>query len=157
MFEECRIEGGPELTSGKISPYYYDFDLLGSRATLDYAEQLAELIPETLRDEIDFVATPIIGGIELAFVVAGILKKPRVKVLTVEKRTRGPEFSAKKYLIVDDVVSSGQAVAKVQNILGDNICVGVAALIFRGEKEPENLALFYLEKKEVECSKTICL
>lgn len=150
MFEECRIKEDHELTSGKSSPYYYDFDLLSSAATIEYAEQLAELIPETLRDEIDFIATPIIGGIELAFVVAGILNKPRVKVLTVENRTRGPEFSKKKYLIVDDVVSSGQAIAKVQKILGDNICMGAVALIFRGEKEPEGLDLFYLEKKEVE-------
>ncbi|KKN88804.1 hypothetical protein LCGC14_0244110 [marine sediment metagenome] len=150
MFEECRIKEDHELTSGRSSPYYYDFDLLDSRATTEYAEQLAELIPETLRDEIDFIATPIIGGIELAFVVAGILNKPRVKVLTLENRTRGPGFSKKKYLIVDDVVSSGQAVAKVQKILGDNICMGAAALIFRGEKEPEGLDFFYLEKKEVE-------
>jgi orotate phosphoribosyltransferase len=150
MFEECRIEEKHELTSGKSSPYYYDFDLLSSKETLNYAEKLADLIPDSLRDEIDFIATPIIGGIELAFVVAGALDKPRVKVLTVEARTRGPEFSGKNYLIVDDVVSSGQAIAKVQTILGDNICVGAAALIFRGEKEPEGLALFYLEKKEVE-------
>jgi orotate phosphoribosyltransferase len=150
MFEECCIEEEHELTSGKSSPYYYDFDLLSSRETLDYAEKLADLLPESLRNEIDFVATPIIGGIELAFVVAGILKKPRVKVLTVEERTRGPKFTGKKYLIVDDVVSSGQAISKVQTILGDNFCVGAAALIFRGEKEPEDLAFFYLEKKEVE-------
>lgn len=150
MFEECRLEIEKELTSGKKSPYYYDFDLLSSSAMVCYAEKLVELLPAYLIAEIDFVATPIIGGIELAFVVAGILKKPRVKVLTVEKRTRGPEFSGKKYLIVDDVVSSGQAVSKVQNILGDNTCIGVASLIFRGEKEPENLDLFYLEQKEIE-------
>jgi orotate phosphoribosyltransferase len=82
--------------------------------------------------------------------VAEIFNKPRVKVLTMENRTRGPEFSKKKYLIVDDVVSSGQAISKVQKILGDNTCMGAVALIFRGEKDPEGLDLFYLEKKEVE-------
>lgn len=153
MFEECRIEGEFSLSSGKKSPYYYDFDLLSSEATLDYAALLVKLIPDAVRAGIDFVATPILGGIELAFVVAGILGKPRVKVLTVEGRTRGPVFSGKKYLIVDDVISSGQAVNKVRTILGDNVCVGVVALIFRGQSGadlPKEFPTFYLEKKEPE-------
>lgn len=153
MFEECRLEGEFSLSSGKKSPYYYDFDLLSSEATVDYAALLVKLIPDEVRAKIDFVATPILGGIELAFVVAGILGKPRVKVLTVEWRTRGPVFSGKKYLIVDDVISSGQAVNKVRKILGDNECVGVVALIFRGPSEndlPKEFPTFYLEKKEPE-------
>ncbi len=153
MFEECRIKGEFDLSSGKKSPYFYDFDLLSSEATMEYAYALAELIPAQLRSEIDFLATPILGGIEIAYVIGGILGKPRVKVLTVEERTRGPVFEGKKYLIVDDVISSGQAVNKVINILPDNLCIGVAAFIFRGASEAslcKAFPMYYLEQKEVE-------
>jgi orotate phosphoribosyltransferase len=153
VFEECRIEGEHDLSSGKKSEFYYDFDLLSSEDVMEYAYALAELIPTQLRSEIDFIATPILGGIEVAYVIAGILGKPRVKVLTVEERTRGPVFTDKKYLIVDDVVSSGQAVNKVINILPDNLCIGVAAFIFRGASEAslcKAFPMFYLEQKEVE-------
>ncbi len=153
MFEECRLEGEFELSSGKKSPIYYDFDLLSSDATIEYAAKLADLIPKSLRNEIDFVATPILGGIEIAFVIAGILSVPRVKVLTVEERLRGPAFRGKKFLIVDDVISSGRAMNKViYNLIG-NTCVGAAAFIFRGTSE-ESLCkafpLLYLERKEPE-------
>jgi orotate phosphoribosyltransferase len=153
MFEECRIKGEHDLSSGKKSPYFYDFDLLSSEDTMEYAYALAELIPSQLRGEIDFIATPILGGIEIAYVIAGIFGKPRVKVLTVEERTRGPVFEGKNYLIVDDVISSGQAVNKVINILGGNLCVGVAAFIFRGADEAsmcKAFPMYYLEQKEVE-------
>lgn len=153
MFEECRLEGEFELSSGKKSPYYYDFDLLSSDATIEYAAKLAELLPKNVTEEVDFVATPILGGIEIAFVIAGILGKPRVKVLTVEERTRGPVFTGKKYLIVDDVVSSGQAVSKVINILSDNTCIGIAAFVFRGPPMgslPMAVPTFFLDFKEPE-------
>ena len=108
MFEECRLKGDFELTSGKKTPYFYDFDLLSSGDTVEYAAKMAAMLPQELRDQIDFVATPILGGIELAFVVAGILGKPRVKVLTLEGQIRGPVITGKKYLIVDDVISTCQ-------------------------------------------------
>jgi orotate phosphoribosyltransferase len=153
VFEECRVKGEHDLSSGKKSPFYYDFDLLSSEDVMEYAYALAELIPTQLRSEIDFIATPILGGIEVAYVIAGILGKPRVKVLTVEERTRGPVFTGKKYLIVDDVISSGQAVNKVINILSENICIGTAAFIFRGASEAslcKAFPMYYLEQKEVE-------
>ncbi len=153
MFEECRIKGEFDLSSGKKSPYFYDFDLLSSEALMEYSAKLVALIPKSLKREIDFVATPILGGIEISFVVAGALKVPRVKVLTVEKRTRGPVFTNKKYLIVDDVISSGQAVNKVIDILSDNVCIGTAAFVFRGTSEEtlvKSFPMYYLEQKEVE-------
>ena len=153
MFEECRLEGDFTLTSGKKSPIFYDFDLLSSKETMEYGVQMAELLPESLIEEIDFVATPILGGIELAFVVAGILDKPRVKVLTVEKRIRGPIIPGGRYLIVDDVISTTQTLEKVIDICRPNICVGAVALMFRGtsrEDLTEDFPIFYLERKEPE-------
>jgi orotate phosphoribosyltransferase len=154
MFEECRIkdtEGARfVLSSGKTSPYFYDFDLLSSEETMWYAAQLAGLIPKFLVSEIDFIATPVMGGIEIAYTVAGILDKPRVKVLTAENYTRGPKFSGKNYLIVDDVLSTGQAVEKVRKVLGGNVCIGVATFIFRGKELPSGFPCYYLERKERE-------
>ncbi len=154
MFEECRIKDTAGavfvLSSGKKSPYFYDFDLLSSKETVRYATQLAALIPKSLVAEIDFVATPVMGGIEIAYTVAGLLNKPRVKVLTAEHYTRGPKFSGKKYLFVDDVLSTGQALEKTRKIIGDNICVGVATFIFRGKELPTDFPCYYLDRKERE-------
>ncbi len=151
MFEECRLEGSFVLSSGRSSPVFYDFDLLNTKETADYAKLLVEQVPKELLDTVDFIASPALGGIELGFLVAFALNKPRVKIDTLGK-VRGPEFKHQKYLIVDDVITSYQAVNKVRNALGTNECVGAAAFIFRGFSKdiPKEFPTFYLARKEPE-------
>ncbi|KKK60259.1 hypothetical protein LCGC14_3026130, partial [marine sediment metagenome] len=78
--------------------------LLNTKETADYAKLLVEQVPKELLDTVDFIASPALGGIELGFLVAFALNKPRVKIDTLGK-VRGPEFKHQKYLIVDDVIT----------------------------------------------------
>ena len=156
MFEECRLEGEFTLSSGRKSTIFYDFDLLDTRETADYAKQLADQLPRELVDQIDFIATPALGGVEIAFLVAFALNKPRVKIDT-RGFIRGPEFKSQRYLVVDDAISTYQAVNRVREILGENRCVGAAAFIYRGLSRDlsDDIPTFYLAHKESEAEEGI--
>lgn len=151
MFEECRLEGDFTLSSGRRSSVFYDFDLLSTEETVRYSKLLVSEIPKSLIARADFIASPALGGIELGFLMAFSLNKPRVKV---DKKgfVRGPEFRAQRYIIVDDVITTYKAVNRVREALGDNICIGAASFIFRGYSTdvPSEFPTFYLARKEPE-------
>ncbi len=152
MFEECRLEGDFTLSSGRQSNTFYDFDLLQPREAADYVEKLVREVPEELWDQIDFVASPALGGIIPGFLAAFAKQKPFV-IVDKEGKTRGPQFSTGKYLIVDDVITSFQSANVVQAALPGMEAVGVVAYIFRGlrsdlDKRP--CPTFYLARKELE-------
>ena len=151
MFNECRLEGQFSLSSGRESEVFYDFDLLSTEETASYAKLLVDQLPEEVVAKVDFIASPALGGIELAFLVAFALNKPRVKI---DKKglVRGPEFQGQRFLVVDDVITSYQAVNRVREALAGNQCVGAAAFIYRGfSKElSKEFPTIYLAQKEIE-------
>ena len=149
IFDECLLQGNFTLSSNRETSVFYDFDLLTAKETAEYAKLLVDKLPKSLLEGLDFIATPAIGGIELAFLVAFALDKPRVKI-DKEGKVRGPEFLGQNYLIVDDVISSYQAAYKVQRSLSDNNCIGAASFIFRGVSEDADIPTFYLARKEIE-------
>ena len=154
MFEECRLEGSFVLSSGNTSDVFYDFDLLTPREAAEYVEQLLrQMGPVFNWDEVDFIATPAMGGIVPAFLAAFAKDKPLV-IIDKGDNVRGPEFSTGNYLIVDDVITSFGAVNRVIKTLGrDCNCIGVAAYIFRGSHEDLNkqdFTSYYLARKEQE-------
>lgn len=152
MFEECRLEGDFTLSSGRKSGVFYDFDLLQPREAANYAERLVREVPEDLWDEIDFVASPALGGIVPGFLVAFAKQKPFV-IIDKEGKVRGPQFSTGRYLIVDDVITSFQAANTVRGALQGMETVGVVAYIFRGsyaDLEKQDYPAFFLARKEQE-------
>jgi orotate phosphoribosyltransferase len=153
MFEECRVEGDFTLSSGRKSNVFYDFDLLNPREISEYVEQLLrQMDPVFDWSEVDFIAAPAMGGIIPAFLVSFAKDKPLV-TLDKENKLRGPAFSAGKFLIVDDVITSFKAANRVVNALPESKCLGVAAYIFRGSYEDlnkQNYPAFFLARKEQE-------
>ncbi len=151
MFNECRLEGEFTLTSGRKSTVFYDFDLLSTAETASYAKLLVDQLPKQLVNQIDFIASPALGGIEIAFLVAFALNKPRVKI-DKTGAVRGPEFEGQRFLVVDDVITSYQAVNRVCDALGNNQCVGAAAFVYRGLSKDLNTKFptIYLAHKEPE-------
>ncbi len=152
MFEECRLEGDFKLSSGRKSPYFYDFDLLSPEETAEYAKRLVDELPKGLLKGVDFIAAPAVGGIAIGFLVAFALNK-RLVIIDKDSNPRGTEFRASRYLIVDDVVTTFQAVQRVEEALGDNQCVGVASFIFRGDLldlMAQEFPTFFLARKEPE-------
>jgi len=83
--------------------------------------------------------------------VAFALNKPRVKI-DKAGLVRGPEFQGQRFLVVDDVITSYQAVNKVCEALESNRCIGAAAFIYRGySKELSGeFPTVYLAHKEPE-------
>jgi len=152
MFEECRLEGNFKLSSGRKSPYFYDFDLLSPEETAAYAKELVDTIPKEMLEGIDFIASPAIGGITVGFLVAFALNK-RFVIIDKGNNIRGTDFRASRYLIVDDVITTYQAVNRAEEALGDNQCVGAAAFIFRGDLDDltkQEFPTFFLSRKEPE-------
>ena len=152
MFEECRLEGDFKLSSGHRSPYFYDFDLLSPEETTAYAKQLVDTIPKGIAEGIDFIASPAIGGLIVGFLVAFALNK-RFVIIDKGDNLRGTDFRASRYLVVDDVITTYQAVHRVEEVLGDNQCVGAVSFIFRGNLEDltkQEFPTFFLARKEPE-------
>ncbi len=152
MFEECRLEGNFKLSSGRKSPYFYDFDLLNPEEAAAYAKELVDSLPKTFLKGVDFIASPAIGGIIVGFLVAFALNKHLV-IVDKDNSPRGTDFKASRYLIVDDVITTFQAVNRVEKALGENQCVGAAAFIFRGDLEDltaQDFPTFFLSRKEPE-------
>jgi len=156
MFEECRLEGDFSLSSGRKSGVFYDFDLLQPRETANYVEQLIKQVPKELWNEVDFVASPALGGIVPGFLVAFAKQKPLV-IIDKEGHIRGPQFDTGRYLIVDDVITSFKAANLVRDSLSRSSsgleAVGVAAYIFRGSWDDlgkQDYPAFYLARKEQE-------
>ena len=151
MFNECRLEGQFTLSSGRKSTVFYDFDLLSTKETVSYTKLLVDQIPKEIVERIDFIASPALGGIEIAFLVAFALNKPRVKI-DKAGLVRGPEFQGQRFLVVDDVITSYQAVNRVCEALEGNRCIGAAAFVYRGySKELSGeFPTIYLAHKEPE-------
>lgn len=151
MFEECRLEGEFTLSSGRKSTVFYDFDLLSTEETASYAKLLVDQLPKEIVEQVDFIASPALGGIEIAFLVAFALKKPRVKI-DKEGYVRGPEFKNQRYLVVDDVITSYQAVNRVREALGNNKCIAAATFVYRGffKDISTEFPTFHLARKEPE-------
>ena len=151
MFNECRLEGQFALSSGRKSTVFYDFDLLSTEETASYAKLLVDQLPKDLVNQIDFIASPALGGIEIAFLVAFALNKPRVKI-DKGGNVRGPEFRGQRFFVVDDVITSYQAVNRVCEVLEGNRCVGAAAFIYRGFSKDlsKGFPTIYLAHKEPE-------
>ena len=152
MFEECRLEGDFKLSSGRRSHYFYDFDLLSPEETSAYVKELVDTIPKGIIKGIDFIASPAIGGITVGFLVAFALNK-RFVIIDKGNNPRGTDFRASRYLVVDDVITTYQAVHKVEEVLGDNQCAGAVAFIFRGDLPDlmnQEFPTFFLARKEPE-------
>jgi len=153
MFEECRLEGNFDLTSGRQSKVFYDFDLLKPIEAAEYVEQLLKQVPEEVFQEVSFVVSPAVGGIVPGFLIAFAKKLPFV-IIDKGGNTRGPQFESGSYLIVDDVVTSFQAARRVVNTLPNTKCAGLATYIFRGSytdlEKNKDIPIFYLSRKEQE-------
>ena len=120
--------------------------------TAKYCKRLIELVPREIVRKINFVAAPALGGIVPGFLTAFALDKPLVLV-DKEDKTRGPAFLDSNYLIVDDVITTFQAIDRVRTVLGNNQCLAAVAYVFRGFV-PDIAArphpVFYLARGEQE-------
>jgi orotate phosphoribosyltransferase len=127
------------LSSGRHSDTYVQCArvLEHPNLSVSLAETLSEILSEkisNLKQSIDYVVSPAIGGLLFGFCVAYVLHKPFVFTERVGgKMTFRRSFPMpKNALIVEDVITTGGSTAEVIDLIGENI-VAVACIVNRNE------------------------
>jgi len=128
------------LTSGRHSNQYFQCALV-----LQYPkhnELICGMIADYFRNfEIDYVISPAIGGIVVGQEVArqlnvkSIFAEREEKTLTLRRGFQIEE--GKKYLVCEDVVTTGGSVFEVMDIVkkGEGITVGVGYIVDRSNRK----------------------
>ena len=128
------------LTSGRHSNQYFQCALVLQYP--NYNEIICGKIAEHFKDtEIDAVISPAIGGIIVGQEVARLLGKKSIfaeredKSLTLRRGFNIEE--GKKYLVCEDVVTTGGSVFEVMEIVRDNggIVAGVGYIVDRSNNK----------------------
>ena len=128
----AKLSGQFVLRSGAISDTYFDkyqFEA-DPRLLRDIATQLAELVPE---------GTHVLAGLEMGGIAivtmlsqvtglpaAFIRKEP--KAYGTRRYAEGADLTGKRFVLVEDVVSSGGAILDAASKLRGDGCVAEAAL-----------------------------
>lgn len=128
------------LTSGRHSNQYFQCALVLQYA--EYNEIICGMIAKHFKNsEIDIVISPAIGGIVVGQEVARQLGKKSIfaereeKILTLRRGFQIEE--GKKYLVCEDVVTTGGSVFEVMDIVKNNggIVAGVGFIVDRSNNK----------------------
>ncbi|MGK9368982.1 orotate phosphoribosyltransferase [Melioribacter sp. Ez-97] len=137
---EALLEGHFLLTSGRHSNQYFQCALVLQYP--EYNSLISGMIADHFKNhEIDAVISPAIGGIVVGQEVARQLNKKSIfaeredKTLTL-RRGFGIE-AGKKYLVCEDVVTTGGSVFEVMDIVknGGGIVAGVGFIVDRSNNK----------------------
>jgi orotate phosphoribosyltransferase len=136
---EALLEGHFILSSGLRSPRYLQCArvLMAPERAERLARALADKIPADVRDSIDVVVSPAMGGVIIGHEMGRALGRPAMFVERPEGRfefRRGFRLKAgDRVLMVEDVVTTGlssrEAIAAIE--LAGGIVVGAASLVDR--------------------------
>jgi orotate phosphoribosyltransferase len=129
-----------QLTSGRHSDTYIQCArvLEQPRITKLLALETVDRLPDDVRESIDLVVSPAVGGILFGFAVADALDTPMIfteRVDGVMELRRAFEIpAAARVLVAEDVVTSGGSVQEVVDVVQANGAkvVAVVALVDRG-------------------------
>jgi orotate phosphoribosyltransferase len=137
---EALLEGHFLLTSGRHSNQYFQCALVLQYP--EYNSLISGMIADHFKNhEVDIVISPAIGGIVVGQEVARQLNKKSIfaeredKTLTLR---RGFNIEAgKKYLVCEDVVTTGGSVFEVMDIVrkGGGIVAGVGFIVDRSNNK----------------------
>ena len=138
IFELSHLTGEFELRSGATSDEYFDKYLFEADPStlVSIAKHIYAAIPEQLFSTADLLAGLEMGGIPVVTMLSQITGKSalfvrkQAKPYGTRKLAEGQEFTGKRLLIVEDVVSSGGQIILSSNDLRqqgghitDAICV----------------------------------
>jgi orotate phosphoribosyltransferase len=148
---EALLEGHFILSSGRRSPRYLQCArvLMDPARAARLAEALVATLPETLRDEIDAVVSPAMGGIIAGHEVGRALGVPAMFVErpegTFELRRGFRLTPGTRVLMMEDVVTTGlssrEAIAAIEAAGGRVVAAG--ALVDRSDGTAELGVPFY--------------
>ena len=133
----CIKIGSFKLKSGDISKYYFDMKNIVSYPNI--VKNIGDLMYEIInKQECDIICGVPIGGLPVCSYISTKYDKPmimvrnEVKSYGTTKQIEGTYKSSDKCIIIEDVITSGQSVQKVIDILKDKVnIVGVVVIIDR--------------------------
>lgn len=152
--EEALLSGHFLLSSGLHSPNYMQCALLLQKPWV--AEKLCQALAKKIKEKVDVVIGPALGGVIVSYEMGRALKK---RSLFVERQEgslvlrRG--FSIQKnenVLVVEDVVTTGKSTNEVVEIVKQNGAklVAVASIVNRsGGKNPFSVPFYSLINIEI--------
>ena len=141
------LKGTFTLRSGQVSSRYFDkYRFEGDPVLLgELAETMIDLLPR----DTEVLAGLELGGVPLATAMSlktGLLVafvRKEAKAYGTCRAVEGTEINRKRVTFVEDVITTGGAVADAHNLLHDEdaIILAVVCAIWRGEGEPSIASL----------------
>lgn len=130
--KSARLSGQFTLRSGKVSDTYFDKYQFESdpKLLLEIAKSLAELLPK----DIEVLAGLEMGGIPVVTVLSQVTGLPATFIRKEAKEygtcryAEGASLTGKKFVLIEDVVSSGGAIIDALEKLREDGVEPVAAL-----------------------------
>jgi orotate phosphoribosyltransferase len=138
----ARLEGRFTLRSGQIADHYFDKYRFEADPELlaRVAEQLLKLVPSGVEvlAGLELGGVPLATAMSLASGLPATFVRKEAKTYGTRRAVEGADVAGRRVLIVEDVVTTGGAVADAAGLLGDEkaLIVGVVCAIWRGEGPP---------------------
>ncbi len=160
IYKSCNAlkEGHFKLSSGRHSNKYIQSALVLQYP--QYAEKLGSQLAQAITKVVDVsnieaVVSPAIGALFIGYEVARALS---TKMLFVERKSgnlllrRGFKIDKGKYIVIEDVVTTGGSLLKTADIvtsLGGHV-IAAGSLVDRGSKLEEKTAVPYISLLKIE-------
>jgi orotate phosphoribosyltransferase len=117
----CRLTGEFTLRSGQVASEYFDKYLFESRPDLlaRVADRMVELLPQ----DAELLGGLELGGVPLATALSArtglpaLFVRKQAKEYGTCKLAEGPDFSGRRVVLVEDVVTTGGAVRDAVQVL----------------------------------------
>lgn len=146
------------LTSGRHSDTYVQCArvLESPVTTLKLAHEALDRVPQEVRDQIDMVASPAVGGMLFGFAIAAVLEKNFIfserKDGVMQFRRSFKVEPGQRVLVAEDVVTTGGSVQEVCQLVEDagGVVIGVVSLIDRKTDRKFNAPFWPLLELEVQ-------
>ncbi|WP_299555955.1 orotate phosphoribosyltransferase [uncultured Tateyamaria sp.] len=145
-----RLEGTFVLRSGQTSNHYFDKYRFEGQPSLiaPLAKEMCKLLPS----DTEIVAGLELGGVPLATVISLQTGLPTAFVRKTAKTygtcraIEGQEFAGKKVTFIEDIISTGGAVADAHGLATEAgaTILGVVCAIWRGDDTPQVKAVPHL-------------
>ena len=120
----CIKIGSFKLKSGEISKYYFDMKNIVSYPNI--VRNIGDLMYQIInKEECDIICGVPIGGLPVCSYISTkydipmIMVRDEVKTYGTNKQIEGTYKPTDKCIIIEDVITSGQSVQKVIDILKD--------------------------------------
>jgi orotate phosphoribosyltransferase len=154
VYNASHITGDFTLRSGQKSTEYFDKYLFESdpKILAGIAEKISETLPKC-----DYIAGLELGGVGVATAISLKTGMPQLFVRKTAKEygtcklAEGPDFTGKRVLIIEDIVTTGGQQTESANELrklGADV-TDVVCVILRNEKARENLSNIGLKLSEL--------